>query len=570
MGRIVRFLAALALIFALSVTVYAATGASNVSSVASVSADGSCQVSLSATLHLEQQVEKLTFPVPAEASGVTLNGARVSAPRSGGARWIDLSRVTKNVVGDVTINIHFSLHDVIHVNQDGVLEMQIPLLSGFAYPVEAMSFSVTMPGVVEVLPGFVSGYHQARIEEDLTYTVEGTTISGNSLSALKDHETLTMKLVVTDEMFPQSIAQTQDYHFGYVAMGICAALALIYWLVAMLNLPVWPQRSTEPPQGYTAGQLGCIVAGQGIDLSMTVLSWAQLGYVLIKLEPGGQVRLYKRMDMGNERSEAERRLFKKLFGKRDAVETSGYGYASLCRTVAKKPAGVAELMRRFTGNPVIFRALAAGIGLSGGLGLAVALADGAALQGLLVFLLGVAGGFSGWYIQSIGSAIVLRSRRRAMPVLILCGLWLLLSLVAGAFAVGGWMLAGLLLAGLLLTWGGRRTELGRQTLAQTIGLRRYLCKVDRQQLQHICETDPDYFFRLAPYAMALGADVTFAKRFGGKKLNGCPYLTSGMDGHMTALQWSRVLRTAVGQMDARAERLPLEKLIRMIRSITRQ
>lgn len=570
MRRIGCFFMTLMLIFACCVTAHAATGASNVSSTATVSADSSCQVALTVALHLEQQVEKLTFPIPAEATGVTLNGARVSAPRSQGARWIDLSRATKNVVGDVTVTIHYSLHDVIHVNQDGVLEMQIPLLSGFSYPIETMSFSVNMPSQVDTLPGFVSGYHQARIEEDLTYAVEGAMISGNSLSALKDHETLVMRLAVSDEMFPQSIVQTQDYHFGLVAMGICAALALVYWMITMLNLPVWPQRSTEPIQGYTAGQLGCVVAGQGIDLSMTVLSWAQLGYVLIKLDRSGQVYLYKRMDMGNERSEIEQRLFKKLFGKRDMVDTFGYGYASLCRAVAKKPAGIAELMRKFTGSPVIFRSLAAGMGLSGGLSLAVAIADGAALQGVLVVLLGIAGALSGWYIQSIGAAVVLRSQRRAVPVLILCALWLLLGLLAGAFAVSGWMIAGLVLAGLLLAWGGRRTETGRQALAQTIGLRRYLRKGDKQQLQHICQTDPDYFFRLAPYALALGADVAFAKQFGSQKLNGCPYLTSGMDGHMTALQWSRVLRDAVAQMDARADRLPLEQLIRMVRNITRR
>lgn len=569
MRKIGWMIAVLVLIMAFAVTAGAATGATSMNSFAAVSADGSCQVNITATLRLEQQVDKLYFPVPAEATGVTLNGSRVSAPKSGDARRIDLSKVTKNVIGDFSINVSYSLYDVIHTTEEGTLQMQLPLLSGFEYPVEALTFSVTMPGAVDVLPGFVSGYHQARIEEDLTYTVDGVTISGNSLKALKDHETLTMTLAVTEEMFPQDITHTQDYHFGLVAMGICGAAALLYWLIAMLNLPVWRQHCTEPPQGYTAGQLGCIAAGQGVDLSLTVLSWAQLGYVLIKTERSGRVLLYKRMDMGNERSEAERRFFKKLFGKRDTVDTSGYPYAALCRAAAKKPAGVGELMRRWTGNPLVFRALVAGMGLSGGASLAVALADGAALQGVLIFLLGVAGALSGWFIQSTGSRILLGSPRKAAPGLWLCGAWLLLSLLAGAFDVGIWMVLGLLLAGLLLAWGGRRTELGRQTLAQTLGLRHYLRTADKKQLQHICETDPDYFFRLAPYAMALGADRAFAKRFGARKLNGCPYLTSGMDGHMTALQWSEMMRRTQAAMDERAGRLPVEKLMRLLKNVIR-
>ncbi len=569
MRRFCVLFAAVALVLCMGVSVFADTGVSAMSSFATVSADGSCQVSVTVTVHLEQPMDKLYFPIPAEATGVTLNGSRVSAPRSGDARRVNISKLTKNVVGDCTINIHYSLYDVIHTTEAGTLEMRIPLLSGFAYPVENVSFSVTMPDAIQVLPGFVSGYHQARIEEHLTYTVEGAVITGSSLKAMKDHETLTMTLAVTDTMFPQSIAQTQDYGFGFVVMGICGALALLYWLITMLNLPVLLQHNTEPPQGYTAGQLGCVVAGQGIDLSLTVLSWAQLGYILIKTERAGNVLLYKRMDMGNERSEIERRLFQKLFGKRDMADTASYRYAQLCRETAKKPAGVSALLRRFTGNPRIFRFLASGIGLAGGISLAVALADGAALQGVLVALLGAAGAVSGWYIQQAGAALVLwRIEKAALP-LCLCGIWLVLSLMAGAFPVGAWMIAGLLLSGVFLAWGGRRTELGRATLAQTLGFRRYLRTADKKQLQHICETDPDYFFRLAPYAMALGADKAFAKSFGNRKLNGCPYLTSGMDAHMTALQWTQTLRRALAAMDARAGKLPVEKLIRMIYTITR-
>ena len=564
-----RICAALLLIVVLATTVCAATGASSVKSFATVAADGSCQVTMTVTLHLEQPVEKLRFPVPAEATGITLNGSRVSVSKSGDAKRVDLGKLVKNVVGDVTFTINYSLHNVIHSTQAQTLEMQVPMLAGFEYPIEAMEFSVTMPGQIQVLPGFVSGYHQARIEEYLTYSVDGATVSGSTLKAMKDHETLSMTMAVTEEMFPRTIAQTEDYGFGYIAMAICGGAALLYWLVFMFNLPVWWRRSTEPPQGFTAGQMGCLIAGQGVDLSMTVLSWAQLGYILIQVERSGQVLLHKRMDMGNERSEAERRLFNKLFGKRNLVNTSGYGYAQLCLAAGEKPAGIGELMTRFNGSPVIFRALASGIGLFGGISLAVALAGGAALQVVLVVLLGAFGAYSGWHIQKAGAGILLWNLRKTTPALILCGIWLLLALAAGAFSVGLWMVLGLLTAGVLLAWGGRRTELGRQLLTQVLGLRRYFRTADKQQLRNLCETDPDYFFRLAPYAMALGADKAFAKSFGNYKLNGCPYLTSGMDAHMTALQWRKMMRDAVAAMDGRADRLPAEKLMQLIRRITK-
>lgn len=569
MRRLAAVLTALILIMALAAGVSAATGASGLNSFATVSADGSCQVTLALTLHIEQAADKLYFPIPEEATSVTLNGSRVSAARDGDTRRINLAKVLNGVVGDVSVSIHYSLHDVIHATEAGTLQMELPLLSGFGYTVEAMEFSVTLPGQVDTLPAFSSGYHQARIEEDISYSVEGAVISGSSLKALKDHETLTMTLVVSEEMFPQSIAQIQDYSIGTVAMGICAGLAVIYWLIAMWNMPVWRQERTEPPQGYNAGQLGCIVAGQGVDLSLMVLSWAQLGYILIQVDRHQRVLLHKRMDMGNERGEFEQRCFKKLFGKRDIVDTSGRAYAQLCLLTSKKPAGVQELMHPRTGNPKVFRVLASGIGLFGGASLAVALADGAALQGFLIFLLGLAGAVTGWIIQGTGIGLMLHDKRKLLPGLVLGGIWLLLSLFADAFSLGIWMVLGLLLAGVLLAWGGRRTELGRQTLSQLLGLRKYLRTADKKRLKELCESDPDYFFRMAPYAMALGVDKAFARRFGKLRLDGCPYLTTGMDPHMTATQWDSLLRTALDAMNDRAGKLALEKFLAMVRGITK-
>ena len=570
MRKITALFLTFLLIFALGITASADTGASKLTGFATVSSDGSCQIALTATLRLSEAVDSLHFPIPSDATGVTLNGSRATAAKDGDVRQLNLSRAVRNVVGDVTVSIHYTLKDVIHNTKDGTLELQLPLLCGFAYPVESLEFSVTMPGPVDVLPAFTSGYHQSRIEEHLTYSVDGATVSGSSLTAMKDHETLTMSMAVTAEMFPQSITQTQDYHWSPLLMSICAVLALLYWLLALRSLPpILPRISTEPPEGFTAGHMGAIAAGQGIDLTMTVLSWAQLGYILIQVDRRQQVLLHKRMDMGNERSETERRWFKKLFAKSDRVNTTDTRYAGLCRACAKSTGGMGELLHRRTGNPMVFRTLAAGMGLFGGAGIAVALAQGAALQGLLIALLGLAGAASGWLIQDLGAGILLGQRRKlVMGLSLSCG-WLILSLLAGAFSLGLGMVAGLLAAGLLLAWGGRRTPFGRQVRTQVYGLKRYLRTVDKTQLHRICENDPDYFFRLAPYAIALGVDTVFARHFGSQKLERCPYLTCGMDAHMTASQWQKLMASTIRSMNDRANRLPFEQLLATLYRITR-
>ena len=568
MRRIAGILTSFILLFAMAMGANAATDASKLSSYATVAADGSCQVTLSVTLHLEEAVDKLTFPIPKEATGVTLNGSRVSASKSGDARQINLSKIVRNVVGDVTFSVHYSIRDVIHNTEAGTLQLQLPLLSGFVYPIEALEFSVTLPGEIQVLPSFVSGYHQARIEEDLTYTVSGATVAGSSLKAMKDHETLVMSLAVSEEMFPQSIVQSQDYGWGIWAMTICGLLALVYWLIAMWNLPLCPQPCAEPPQGFHAGQLGSILTNRGMDLTLAVLSWAQLGYILIQVDKKHRVWLHKRMDMGNERSESEQRYFKKLFGKANRVDTTSYRYAQLCCMAAKNPEGVKELMGSFSGNTMVFQVLSSGIGMFGGAALAVAVAGGAALQGLLLVVMGIAGGLSGWTVQKVGYGIFLSDRKLLGNALAISAGWLLLSLFAGAWKIGLGMIAGLWAAGILLAWGGRRTAFGRQIVAQCLGLKRYLRSADKKQLQRLSNLDPGYYFRLAPYAMALGVNKAFAKGFGKERLESCPYLVTESQMPMTASQWSEVLEDVAQKINQRASRLPLEKALGMLRSMT--
>lgn len=480
---------------------------------------------------------------------------------------VDISRICKNVVGDVTFNIHYTFSDVIHTADSGVLELRLPMLAGFQYPVDNLEFTVTLPGQVPGLPGFVSGYHQARIEEHLSYQVVGATVSGKALQQLKDRETLEMVLPVSEEMFPQTIAHSQDHRVVFLAMGVCAAFALLYWLLMMRNAPVLlPRRSPAPPYGFTAGHMGTVAAGQGVDLTMMVFTWAQLGYVIIRVERQQRVLLQKRMDMGNERSEFEQRCFKKLFAARTVVDTASRQYAQLVLLCRQRTEEARELYSRRSGNGKVLRLLVAGLGLFGGVGLAVALLSGAALQGFFIVVLGIAGGISSWCLQTLGADILLGQWRRARARLVLAGFWLLLSAVAGALDLGCMMVLGTVAGGLLLHWGGRRSHQGRQALQQTCELKHYLRKPDKKQLLQLCKTNPDYFFTLAPYAMALGVDRRFAAGFGAHRLNGCPYLSNGIDPNMTALQWAALLRATRRRMDARAARLPLERFLGMVRS----
>ena len=569
MRRIAMLIVASLLVLTMICGVSAATQAGSVGAYATVSQDSSCQITLTAMLHIEQATEDLSFPVPKDARNITLNGSRVRTQTQGDTRLISLSRILGGLTGDFSITVNYTLDNAVHTTEENLLQLQVPLLSGFAYPVQSLEFSVTLPGEVSAKPSFSSGYHQANIEKDLTYNITGAVITGATVKPLKDHETLAMTLLVSEEMFPQTGVELPDMNALNVAVIVCAVLAGLYWLLFLRCAPPRFFVSPAPPEGCTAGELGSVLTLQGADLTGMVFTWAQLGYILIHIDRHNHVTLHKRMDMGNERSGFEQRCFKILFGKRSSVDTRSTYYASLSSKLSKQTPNLQSYIRPRSGNPKLFRALAATAGLLGGVSVGIALSTGAALQWLLIILVAVLGGISSWLIHRWAYSLFQLDKRGLWLGLGLCGAWLLLSAVAGLFQTGLWIVILQLLAGLMAAYGGRRTEEGRQTMSQILALRRYLCTVNRQELQRLTENNPEYFHTLAPYALALGVDKVFAKRFGGIRLTGCPYLTTGMDGHMTAAEWSNLMRCTVTAMEERRRGQPKEKLLRLIRSFVR-
>ena len=314
------------------------------------------------------------------------------------------------------------------------------------------------------------------------------------------------------------------------------------------------------PEGYTGGELAGLLNGHGNDLTMMVFSWAQLGYLQIRLQKNGRVTLYKRMDMGNERDPGEVRIFHNLFGAKDSVDGASRRYATLCRKIAATPTGGRDMYKRSSGNPRVFRILCAGIGLLGGISLGYAIVGDALLGILFIAIMAVFGLVSSWLMQEWVKGLHMHNRPALLMGLALAVIWILLGILAGVVNVTACVAGAQLLGGLAAAYGGRRTPLGRQTLSEALGLRRYLKKLSKEDVQRICRNDPDYFFLMAPCALALGVLKPFAKRFGKRKLSACSYLTVGTSRHMTALEWCRIMEQAASALDNRQRRLLLERL----------
>jgi hypothetical protein len=99
-------------------------------------------------------------------------------------------------------------------------------------------------------------------------------------------------------------------------------------------------------------------------------------------------------------------------------------------------------------------------------------------------------------------------------------------------------------------------------MEQIFNLRRHILFGSKQDMAQLLRGNPNYFYELLPYALAMGLDRTFARHFDRLELQECNYLILSSQRQRTASEWAKVLRNAVESLDAKATRLPLERFKR--------
>ena len=552
----------------LCIPVSAESAASSVNLMCTVNSEGDCLSTMTVNLRLENAMDELYFPLPLNAKNITLNNSPVSTSRSAAATLVDISKLSRDYVGELVLRFEYTIPEAVHItkinegtkDEAWALQLAVPLLCGFDYPVESLNFTITMPpGKMIERPTLTSIYRQTSIESDIPVQVAGSQIIGSTKTVMNDHEGVTLTMIVPETMFPTVSTYVREgnpelpYIIGF------AVLAVLYWLLTLRTWPIIRTQTTTAPEGITAGELGCRLTLSGGDLTMMVFSWAQLGYLYISLDDHGRVLLHKRMDMGNERSQFENNIYKMLFGTRRVVDATGTGYAKLVRKVQRIVPQERNMYLRNSGNVKIFRALACVSQIFCGVCVAMNMTGALPLAILMAIILTPFSMVTAWLIQDVAYRTHLRGK---VPVLIgfVCMLlWIILGLLCGQVWIPLGCVVGQWLYGYLAAYGGRRSELGRHDAGQVLGLRRYVKRLPKEDISRFLRNDPDYYFNYAPYALAMGVINPYSRAFGKRKIENCPYLAMKVSGRHTADEWGRTLAEVADLMDYRARRMQIEK-----------
>ena len=298
-------------------------------------------------------------------------------------------------------------------------------------------------------------------------------------------------------------------------------LTVVYWYLTFFRGSHMPHVTKSPrlPDGVSAGELSCLLTGLDGDPAALIAEWASLGYVqLMKNNNGTYVCML--MNMGSERSELEYQFFVRLFREADAVRLDSEFYASCARATAERMRAHwgRRLFDKKSGAPALLLSLSM---LSAVLLCLSAFASKGAVWAVASLVVG--GALSVVYQRGVLS--ILRHGSRVETALgVVAGIIMLLMM---AIFGGGTIFLALIvltLAAMAVCYGGRRTALGLEKLEQTLSFRRFLTDADPQELRVLQRQDGQYFYRMLPYAEALGVAASFAARFGNLKLEPCAWL----------------------------------------------
>lgn len=500
----------------------------------SVDENGRCNVTTTAQVHFTSSPTTFSFPLNTSAGSISASGADYKISTKNGVAYAVFSD-TSGFSGDHTFTCSYTLPcaatKIEGEEEDEFLQQFLlnVIDGGWEYSILKYSLRMTFPVDVPVQPTWNSAFHGDIIDNSLTIKVSGKMLTVNSVQTLIDHETLEMSLLFPDNTFTIINQAGRTMSVTQIAFFVLLAAAIVYWFIFLRGkLLLLAAKRPLPGNDATAGEIPCQLFGEKPDIAAMLAHWGNLGYLTVHRSRNGRILLRKQMDMGNERSAAECRLFQAIFRSGSSCDALGKRFRAVCRTNsdAIRKSWLHRIFRKKAGSPYLLRAIVLFAAFFLSMATFDQLLPANTLRWFLLPLTSVLGVLLCAVVQFAVDAIY----RRHRLLRLICGL-ISLTLLIVFSAIGqtlALMIVNLLmqlLSVLLTQFGGRRTKAGEEYVRQIIGLRRYLYKMDPEDALQIVHNDSQYFYRMLPYAECLGIGKHFCKHFARWKIEPCAWLT---------------------------------------------
>lgn len=397
---------------------------------------------------------------------------------------------------------------------------------GWDTTIHHVTFSVRMPKAFDA--DQLSVYSDLN-QDDLLFTLDGNTFSGETQTALQPFEGITVKLDLPEGYF--LFPEEQDYSFiaGVAALVLTALGCVLFWRFGR-DEPLIVPVEFSAPEGISSAEVGYILDGSVSeqDVLSLILDWAQRGFLRIE-DLDQTLRLIRLADLPPQAPIFERRLFDALFRNRDSVTTEELNekfYPHLHQAMADIGRYYKEPSRRLTTRTSALLQVLMVVLTPLPMALLAAIrwyqtefSDTCVIWFFLFALILMAAGTLAAAMQTrwrgSGTRFKLGS---SIALTLLIAIWTLALAVLFAVCEGGWLwpvivwICSLTLVG-ISAFMSKRTVRGAELYGRVLGLRNFIQYAEEDRLKMLVEEDPSYFYSILPYAYAMGMTDLWSDHF---------------------------------------------------------
>jgi uncharacterized membrane protein YgcG len=404
---------------------------------------------------------------------------------------------------------------------------------GWELPVDRVEFKILFPkNITSFEKKFYSGAYGSTENNNVEYTVEGNMIFGTVATGLHQREALTIWMPVSNDFF----SFPKPFNFTILstmyAMLFTVIVGLLYMRFGKDDLLVTTVEF-NPPAGFSSAQVGYIFDGavDNKDVVSLIIEWAAKGYLTIEELEGKNIQLNKIQDIDSRAIAAEKSMFNDLFRGRDSVTTKELEKSFYTSVNFAKM----NITRYFLGNKErrIFSIIADALQVL--LGILIITVPALHLSAVIynqVFYAAEAIGI-GFIASMLGIPPVIiftmlmrkkqTMKKVSISVLTFIGIaltalfifvqYMIQSVYGGNLLMFFVMIAGYLISLYFITIMDKRTDKGLALYGKVLGLKKFIELAEKDKLEMIVHDDPEYFYKILPYAYVLNVTDTWAKKF---------------------------------------------------------
>jgi uncharacterized membrane protein YgcG len=415
--------------------------------------------------------------------------------------------------------------------------------SDFTVPIYAVDFKITMPFPFdEDRLNFTHGSYNSKDNTDVSYSVSNQIIQGSMLKPLGPNEALTIALPLPQGYYKDAPSPSIWPYLIILFPLIFFPLGLFLWLSKARKIQPIPTVEFYPPTDTSSADVGYLIDGQlsASDVTSLLVYWANRGYLTIREElrkkTFRQVKVFwftKLREPGNDMREYERDLFSVLFNHGDGKQVStdqlkNKFYSSVLTAKQEivssyedndetkifspnntKNKRLLLLLAFLSLFPFSLLALSRHMYAIGG----ELIVTGILMAGLFVF-------FSNAFFKSIAEWKHRPRKRRLKETMFMGGFFMVFTGIILFIAFDNGVLFGCMFS-LIAAIGlvilslkcHRRTDLGKWYEERLIGFKDFIKATELDRIKLLIHENPNYFYDILPYAMALNVTKEWAKGF---------------------------------------------------------